>query len=446
MDSVREREREDREPEPLQAPELPLVDDRVALASKLGNQAFGQLARATLARDTATAAPATPGWVYDGFVATTAYQSHGFLHKIRVQAYELKEAGHEQFQLLMEEADTWNAYLGSSPTRLLTADDVRQLTEFGQEFKQAYDPAIRQIAEALVKQLTSFINVEPIDEKTLFDLRESVHHQFVRGAKPDVISQTSELLGKAEELVGEVKKWTGHAAKAKDVIAQAKKFEDIDKAVKGVKDKVGEAKKVVDLAKNIGKMTGALGETPAGIDDIGALEGALEVMDFAVSKIEVPGFKQLWEGYIFKAAKICVQQLRALKEIIYKGDREGGIALFFSEHRNDDKAPSIKKAFFHGVDEGQHFPGGQAMLDFMWQLMRQPDSITKVPDGIEDFFVKWRKQMNAGMSSELESDDSISNLWNVFSRERAPNILPWLKTNREDVWIKLYGGMPSPNP
>ena len=24
---------------------------------------------------------------------------------------------------------------------------------------------------------------------------------------------------------------------------------------------------------------------------------------------------------------------------------------------------------------------------------------------------------------ELESDDSISNLWNVFSRERAPNIV-----------------------
>jgi hypothetical protein len=34
----------------------------------------------------------------------------------------------------------------------------------------------------------------------------------------------------------------------------------------------------------------------------------------------------------------------------------------------------------------------------------------------------------------------------VFSRERAPNILPWLKKNREDVWIKLYGGMPAPNP
>ena len=49
-------------------------------------------------------------------------------------------------------------------------------------------------------------------------------------------------------------------------------------------------------------------------------------------------------------------------------------------------------AYLHDAAEDH---GGQAMLDFMWQLMRQPDSITKVPDGIEDFFVKWRKQMNA---------------------------------------------------
>ena len=59
-------------------------------------------------------------------------------------------------------------------------------------------------------------------------------------------------------------------------------------------------------------------------------------MDFAISKIEVPGFKQLWEGYIFKAAKICVQQLRALKEIIYKGDREGGIVSGRTGHMASD--------------------------------------------------------------------------------------------------------------
>jgi hypothetical protein len=428
-------------------PPAPAVDPRLAVTSGLGNQAFAQVVRATLARNpgagTATAAPAT-GWIYEGYVATTAYQSNSFLQQIRVEAYELNQAGHTQFQLLMEEADSWNAALGSSPSRQLTPDEVRQLTEFGREYRQAYEPTVRRISEALVKQLSAYAAAKPIDEKALFDLRESIHHQFVRGAESDVISKTSELLGKTEDLLGEVKKWTGHAAEAKDLIAQAKKLEDIDKAVANIKGKVGQAKKVTDLAKSIAKMTGAIGNTPAGGDDIGALEAGLDVIDFAVSKVEIPGFKQLWEGYIFKAAKICVQQLRALKEIIYKGDREGGIAFFFEEHRNDPKAPDIKKAFFHGIDEGQHFPGGQAMFDFMWKLMREPDSVTKVPDGIEDFFVKWREGMNAGVSYELESDDSAGNLWNVFSRERAPNIVVWLRLNRQAAWIKLYGGMPAP--
>ena len=51
-------------------------DARLALAGKLGNQAFGQLARATLSRDpAATAAP--PGqWIKDGYMATTAYQAN----------------------------------------------------------------------------------------------------------------------------------------------------------------------------------------------------------------------------------------------------------------------------------------------------------------------------------------------------------------------------------
>jgi hypothetical protein len=85
------------------------------------------------------------------------------------------------------------------------------------------------------------------------------------------------------------------------------------------------------------------------------------------------------------------------------------LEFFFSQHINDPKAPDIKDAIVHGVDTGQHFPYGQPMLDFMWQVMRNPDSVKAVPDGIEDFFVKWREEFNAGVAGEeLESDDSIS--------------------------------------
>jgi hypothetical protein len=79
------------------------------------------------------------------------------------------------------------------------------------------------------------------------------------------------------------------------------------------------------------------------------------------------------------------------------------------------------------------------VLDFMWQVMRDPDSITSVPAGIEDYFLEFREQFNAGANGdELEKD------WNLIGRDRAPNIVPWLKRHRDDVWIKLYGAAPRP--
>lgn len=269
-------------------------------------------------------------------------------------------------------------------------------------------------------------------------MRETVHHQFVRGADTDVIAQTVDLISTVQRLIKEVEKWTGRAGKAKYVIEQAKRIDDIHKGIKEISGKVGEAKEIVELAENIGK-------TPGGMDDIGAMEGALGAMDFVISKLQVPGFKQLWDSYIYKAAKLCLSQLRGRKEQLYKGDRQEGVRLFFEQHRNARAAPDIKDAYFHGIDPAQHFPGGQPMLTFMWGLMRNPDSITSVPAVVEDFFVEWRKSMNAGAGEQLESDDSIGNLWNAFSRERAPNIVGWLRRNRNDAWVKLYGGMPPPN-
>ncbi len=454
MEQVGERvvAREQDEQELARPAPAPPRDARIAMAAAMGNQAFGALVASggVIARDPgpgATAAPpaAAATWDAPDFgLATQTLQARSACHRIESEARRLELAGFDGMAIYGEEARSWAESMGGA-MRPLTAREATQLTEFGVEFKAEQDKAVRKVAEALVAQLTKWIDAKPISDEDLFELRETVHHQFVRSVDTDVLSQTVELVGKAEELIGEVAKWGKRAENAKHVIAQAKKLEDINKGIKEISDKVGEVKKVLELAQNIGKMTGALGKTPGGVDDIGAMEAALDVADFAVSKLEVPGFKQLWDGYIFKAAKICLKQLRALKEQLYKGDRAEGVRFFFEQSRGRATAPSIKDAYFHGVDPSQHFPGGQPMLDFMWRLMRDPDSVSSVPAGIEDFFVEWRDQMNAGAGEKLESDDDITNLWNVFSRERAPNIVGWLRRNRDEAWVKLYGGMPKPD-
>ena len=84
------------------------------------------------------------------------------------------------------------------------------------------------------------------------------------------------------------------------------------------------------------------------------------------------------------------------------------------------------------------------MLDFMWRLMRDPDASSSVPAGIEDFFVEWREQMNAGSSEELESDDSAPNLWNVFCARAGAEHRRLAQAEPRRGLVKLYGGCANP--
>ena len=462
-------DRRDRERDPVQAPapaitQPPVADDSTLVSAAIGNQAFGAVARTpvgpafrpsvpplppTLAREPggATAAPTASWNAPAGYgAASTTQQAMIPLFKIRTESTELAGAGFADLKIAADEAGTWMGNFTSGADRPLTADEVRKLTDFGNEFQGKQEKAVREVAQAIAAQLTSWISSKPINDDDLFELREAVHSQFNKSDK-DMLTKASELLGKVEELTGEVEKWAGRGAKAKDYIQSAKKLEDIEKGVKEIKDKIGEAKKMVDLVRDISKMVGAIGNSPAGVDDIGAVEGMLGVMNFAISKAKIPGLTQLWDEYIYKLAKACLVQLRKVKEQLYKNDRgdAGMVKFFFVQHQGDATAPDIKGAAQHG-DPAAHFPGGQPMLNFMWQLMRDPDSITSVPAAVEDFFVKWRKNMNAGQAedNQLQSDSKASNLWNAFSRERAPNMVPWIKQNRDEAWVKLYGGMPKP--
>jgi hypothetical protein len=69
-----------------------------------------------------------------------------------------------------------------------------------------------------------------------------------------------------------------------------------------------------------------------------------------------------------------------------------------------------------------------------------------VPSAVEDYFIRFRERFNAGMGSgnEIETDSSWSNAWNLFGREESPNLLRWVSDNRDAVWTRLYGGMPTP--
>lgn len=400
-----------------------------------------QLARAVLARDE-TEQREKIHWVAPLGLGTvgTASGAAKILGEIRALMREIEATGFYDFDLLREETETRIAALSSSDareTRFLEQEEAWSLNEFGEDVATRHAEALEAIKAPYVGQLASWREAKPISEADLAALEEAIHLQFARGADEDVLSRTSELLGKAKQLMSEVEKWAGYGADLERDIAGAGKLGKIKDALAKLSGKAGEYKRFVDLVRDVGKLTGKLGNTPAGLDEVAALESGFKTIDFVISKAAPPFLKDLWTGFIYKGAMQCTQNIRALKELRSAAERGPVRELFFAAHRGDSSAPSIKKAPSYDTDE--HFPGGQPVLDFMWKLMLAPDSVTAVPAGVEDYFVEFVDQFNAGAGGdELEKD------WNLFSRDRAPNIVPWVKRHRDDVWVKLYGAVPKP--
>lgn len=468
------KERTDDAPEAVAAaPALPARQDaRLAMASAMGNQAFtayvtagaGTIAREPTATATPTAPPGStssnaapsadqqPGtWTapMDYGTCTKKVQARAAVIRLRDDATELRNANFPEFDMLIEEATTWiNGSLAGEGD--LTAFEATQLTGFGADFKAKHDAAVRTVAEAIAAQFSEWL--KPLSEEDLFDLREMVHKEFIDAKSTDLLQQATETLGKAEDLVKRVTNLTDWSNKLADHVKAAKTIKDLTKGVTEVKEKIGEIKEYVELARNVGVMLGKLGNSPAGNDGVASVEAGLEVMNFVIDKAGIPGVKALWSNYIYPVSKACLKLLGQVKELLYKQDREGFVRMFFDKHRGDAVAPKIDFASADGLagahidDAGKHFPGGQPVFDFMWKLMRD-EELTSVPQGVETYFVEFKDQMNAGEDdkNKIESDSHWYNAWNLFTTEHSPNLLSWLKANKQQAWTKLYGGMPSPS-
>jgi hypothetical protein len=339
----------------------------------------------------------------------------------------------------MDRASQWRAG-GATP---LTATEVEQLSQFGQEFHETYQDAMGEVARNIVVQLSRWRN-PPLDEKDLFELREAVHERFTAGDESG-LEQMTEFLSTLEEITGAINDWVGYGQQAIGLVRTAERLEQIQEAVDGIASKVEEATKIVTLARDLGRLAGVLGNTPAGADPIAQVEAGLGVMDFVIGRFEVPGLSQIWGGYILEVSRACLSLLRDVMENLYRSERGDNVRVFFSEHERDDQAPSLGMAPVAYGTIDRHFPGGQPVFDYMWQVMR--GRTPAMNDEVEDYFVENMDSFNAGMglTNQIETDSSAGNLWNLFTRTDSPNLKAWIRDNKDEVWVRLYGGSPPPH-
>jgi hypothetical protein len=85
------------------------------------------------------------------------------------------------------------------------------------------------------------------------------------------------------------------------------------------------------------------------------------------------------------------------------------------------------------------------MLDFMWQLMR--DVVSAIPASLEDYFLEFKDQFNAGNTDDEIQEQSHGHWYNPATwgtRSTSPNLVRWLNSHKGEVWPMLYGSLPHP--
>jgi hypothetical protein len=395
--------------------------------------------------DGGTAAPAAPAvWTapFDLGAVSDRPGASVALTDIASKLQEFKDAGFDELDVVIKKCRSQAVELsGGDP---LSADEVQKLSGIGLAAFASHQQALRQMQDMIAAELSKWGDVDVSGAAEA--IAEKLHQEFMGGASASTLTDAKEALGKAKEFSGKIADYAGWAAKTKVVIKSAAKFEELKKSVEGFKSKLGEAKEVVELAESLGVLVGKVGAMPGGTQgDIAKIKAGFTIVDFVLSKSEVPVIGQLWSGYIKPTAEIALKQLQKLDDMVDHMTRDSDEKMdeWWDRARRGGGPPSITDTGLVGLNLSKYFPGGQAMLNFMWSVFR--GGATEIPAGIEDYFVKFKSQFNAGNEKdEIETDDHWYNLWNAFGRTKATNLLPWVTRHKEEVWGMLYGRLPHP--
>ena len=397
---------------------------------------------------TASAAPGQTGGVwtapFDLGVQTDTAGASAALVDIKAKLDEWKETGFDAEMNLSMGAVDRALQSVSVASRPLTPEEVTRLTAAGLIATQAYRDAVSSFQAMIAAELDKYTGVA--SEAGLDAIAEETHKAFMGGKDENKLAQAKEALEKAKELGDEVKKYVGYAEKAKNFIKAAEKLTEIKKGIGEFNEKLETATKIADLAESVLTLAGKIGDKPSGMQtDIGKFRATFKIIDFAISKSKVPVIGQMWDGYIKPCAEIAFAQLGKLDDLGDERTRLARADEWWETARHGLQAPSIVESGLVGLDLEKYFPGGQAMLDFMWSLFRAGEP-QAVPSGVEQTFIKFRSQFNEGESDDdkIETDTKWYNPLTWVGPTHSPNLLEWVMKHKETVWAELYGKMPHP--
>ena len=326
----------------------------------------------------------------------------------------------------------------SNPQGRLTAEEVHGL-DFLQYHIQDVKEAIGIVRSQMVQHLS--VMQKPPDPnqitKVKTEVGEKLHMAFMKQRQDSTTSRLKEAYDaidsykqSADEVVG----WATDFSKLLDA-----------EAVTGVLNLIGEksgklgegmqkVKNALEWAENLETLFG--GDRASGnFGDVARFQAAIGTIDNVMSLPivqSIPLLGQLWSNYFMPVLTFIIDRLQYIAEKATEKD------LRFEWHlmrqaTSSGETPQIPS---RALD---NFPGGQPVLDFMWDIMH--DKTPQRSASAMAFFLSRVDSFNAGSGDDLILVAKLHARQGLgMNVNLIHNVLvKWAQQNKNLIWVQLYG-------
>lgn len=309
---------------------------------------------------------------------------------------------------------------------------LSNMTTFNDDYRTVYEDGLALVRQPSLDAVRSLKKGKPME--TLDDAKKDQMRAAFHSGDESGLSQLSDLISAIEEYNSKIDDWTKYLGYLGDNIRGAKTISAINKVtgnIGGALEKVG---KVITAMESIGTLLDLSNQAATdSMQSINDMKATFDTIDLALSFVKaVPFFNILWDGYYKKAIDACLAGIAKIAELRSE-QMHDLVELQIQTQRSNKNAPKL-------IGE-QHFPGGQPVMDFMWQVMRKNEVAAN--SEVQAYFMEHESLFEAGTDSNMEvKGDSITDFWETNRIEDLWNFVYY--NNRDHIWAMLYGSRLTP--
>jgi len=335
---------------------------------------------------------------------------------------------------LETEIQEYGAHFGSlAGSEMADSFYLRQLQgSFNEDYNRVYRMGLNEVRTHKTEQLGSLQHLRvmpPLSPENLDGLRAA----FAAGSEGS-LSQIGSFISSIENYNSKINQYAGYLRQLGSAIRGAATIERIHELTENAAPILERAGQVITALQATGEILrisgGASSEAVQAIDD---LEAQFQLIDLGMNFASaVPILGQLWSTYYSPAIEFCINGLRRIAEA-RAAQAHDLVEIQIQSGGDLDTAPRLGSA-------ADFFQGGQAVFDFMWQVMlnRSVDP----PQEVHDYFVDHQDLFEAGAGDEMTVTGT--GLLDFYEANRVQGLFHWARLHKERIWGMLYGSRISP--